>query len=61
MRNEVHLLATVRRRELDLLVVAERRPLDEPPASCTTEIPVLASNRVTTMPADVHIGCVMYE
>ena len=31
------------------------------PSSRTTDVPVLASNRVTTMPGDVHIGWVMYE
>ena len=31
------------------------------PPSHTIDVPVLASKRVTTMPGDVHIGCVMYE
>ena len=31
------------------------------PSSRTSDVPVLASNRVTTIPGDVHIGWVMYE
>ena len=60
MWDEVDLLLAVRRREGEPLRVAENdgRSTSAPP-SRTTEVPVLASKRVTTMPGDVHIGCVM--